>query len=179
MLTCDYIGCIRHSNQFGRICCFWGTTVCDRRRIRRYISLSVTKTIATALITNRLDYCNSFLYNIASKDILQLQYVKNCLARVVTRSPRFSHSVPLLKSLHWLSDQFRVNFNHCTIAYQTLSSREPSYLFSTLSLALKPRKLRSSVFHMLSVPSVKTHARTHAFSVAVPTLWNSLSEHLK
>ena len=151
----------------------------DLRRIRRYISLSVAKTIATALITSRLDYCNSLLYNIASKDILKLQCVQNCLARVVTRSPRFSHSVPLLKSLHWLPVQSRIIFKLCTIAYQTLSSGEPSYLFSMLSLAPKPRELRSSGFHLLSVPRVKTHAGTRAFSVAVPTLWNSLSEHVK
>jgi len=30
-----------------------------------------------------------------------------------------------------------------------------------------------------SVPRVKTHAGTRAFSVAVPTLWNSLPEHVK
>ena len=48
-----------------------------------------------------------------------------------------------------------------------------------LSLAPKPRELRSSGFHLLSVPRVKTHAGTRAFSVAVPTLWNSLSEHVK
>jgi len=43
----------------------------------------------------------------------------------------------------------------------------------------KPRELRSSGFHVLSVPRVKTHTGTRAFSVAVPTLWNSLSEHVK
>ena len=74
----------------------------DLRRIRRYISLSVAKTIATALITSRLDYCNYLLYNIASNDILKLQYVQNCLAEIATRSPRFFHSVLLLKSLHWV-----------------------------------------------------------------------------
>jgi len=63
----------------------------DLRRIRRYISLSVAKTIATAFITSGLDYFNSLLYNIASKDILKLQCVQNYLARVVTWSPRFSH----------------------------------------------------------------------------------------
>jgi len=40
-----------------------------------YISLSVVKIVATALITSRLDYCNSLLYNIASKDILKLQCI--------------------------------------------------------------------------------------------------------
>jgi len=73
-------------------CCFYH--IRDLRRIRCYISLSVTKTIATALVTSRLDYCNSLLYNIASQDILKLQCVQNCLARVVTRSPQFSHLSP-------------------------------------------------------------------------------------
>jgi len=45
----------------------------DLRRIRRYIFIPFAKTIATALITSGLDYCNSLLYNIASKDILKLQ----------------------------------------------------------------------------------------------------------
>jgi len=133
----------------------------DIHRIRRYISLSVARTIATPLITTRLDYCNSLLYNIASNDILKLQ----CIFRVVTRSPRFSHSVPFLKSLHWLPLQSRIIFKLCTIAYQTLSSGAPSYLFFMLSLAPNPRELRSYGFHFLSVPRVKTHAGTRTFQL--------------
>ena len=64
----------------------------DLRRIRRYMSLFVAKTIATALGSSRLDYCNSLLHNIAIKDITKLQRVQNCLARVVTRSPLLSLS---------------------------------------------------------------------------------------
>jgi len=71
----------------------------ELRHIRRYIYLSVAKTIAKALITSRLDYSNSLLYNTVSKDILKLHCVLNYLARVVTRSLRFPHSVPLLKYL--------------------------------------------------------------------------------
>ena len=40
----------------------------DLRRIRRYISISTAKTISTALISSRLDYCNSLLNNIAKRD---------------------------------------------------------------------------------------------------------------
>jgi len=89
---------------------------------------------------------------------LKLQCVQNCLARVVTRSPCFSHSFPLLKSLHWLPVQSDIIFIICTIDYQTFSSGESSYLFSMLSLAPKPRELRSSGFHLLSVAMVKIHA---------------------
>jgi len=94
--------------------------------------------IATALITSRLDYCNSLLYNIASKDIPKLQCVQNCLGRVVTPSPRFSHSVQILKSLHWTHVHACIIFILCSITYQTLSSGEHSYLFSMLSLAPSP-----------------------------------------
>jgi len=85
----------------------------DLRRIRRYISLSVVIIITTALITSRLDYCNSLLYNIASKDILKLQCLLNCIARLVTQSPRFSHFISLMKTLHWFPIQSCLIFKHC------------------------------------------------------------------
>ena len=86
----------------------------DLRRNRRFISLSVAKSIATALVSSRLDYYNSLLYNTANKDIAELQRVQLFLARVVTHSPRLSRSVPLLKiialapcaRLHYFQDLY-------------------------------------------------------------------------
>ena len=100
--------------------------------------------------TIRLDYCNSVLYNIVSNDILKLQCVQNCLVRIVTRSPRFSYSVPLLKLLLFDVASFS----------------------SSVLLPIKSSVLCSSDFHLLSVPRVKTHAHvgTCAFSVVVPNL---------
>ena len=83
----------------------------DFRHIRRDILLSVAKPIATALVSNILDYCNLLLYNIVHKDIANLQRILNCLARVATRSPRFSRTMPFLKLLHWLSLHYRTIFN--------------------------------------------------------------------
>ena len=158
-------------------CCFYH--IRDLRRIRRFLSLSVAKTIATALVSSRLDYCNSLLYNTANKDIAKLQRVQNCLARVVTRSPRFSRSVPLLKSLHWLPVQYRIIFKMCTIAYQALSSTQPAYLNSMLTPTRNSRQLRSTSSNPLHIPRVKTKAGTRAFSVAAPTVWNSLPASVK
>ena len=117
-----------------------------------FFLFSVAKTIAITLITSRLDYCNSLLYNIASKHIAKFQYAQNCLAKVVTWSPLLSHSGPFLKSLHWIHVQSRIIFKLCSIIYQTLSSGGPSYLFSMLSLAPQPRVFHSSGFHVLSLP---------------------------
>ena len=125
---------------------------------------NVAKTIATALVSSILDYCNSLLHNIAIKDITKLQRVQNCLARVVTRSPRFSPSVPFLKSLHWLPVRYRIILKICTLTYQALSTKQPAYLHSMLTAARQPRQLRSSGSGLLSVPRVKTNAGPRAFS---------------
>ena len=150
----------------------------DLRRIRRFISLSVAKTIATALVSSRLDYCNSLLYNTANKDIAKLQRVQIFLARVVTRSPRFSRSLPLLKSLHWFPGHYRIIFKICTIAYQALSFTQSAYLNSMLTPARNSRQLRSTSNNPLYI-RVKTKAGTRAFSVAAPTVWNSLPASVK
>ena len=97
-------------------------------------SAKMTVHIATALVSSsRLDSCNSLYHNIALKDILKLQCVHNCLARVITRSPSFSHSVPFLKSLHWLPVQYYIIFKICTITYQALSPKQPVYTFTAHS----------------------------------------------
>ena len=113
----------QHISKTRRFCFYH---IRDFRRIRRFISLSVAKTIATALVSSSLDYCNSLLYNTANKDMATLQRVQNCLARVVTRSLRFSRSVPLLKSLHCsLSHYFQDFYNSLssTLIYTTSISK--------------------------------------------------------
>ena len=148
----------------------------DLRRIRRHISISTAKTISTALISSRLDYCNSLLNNIAKRDLAKLQRVQNCLARVVLRAPRFSPSLPLLKQLHWLPVSYRINFKLSTLAYRTLSTQQPSYLASLLHLSNIPRQLRSSTSQQLIVPKPKLNLNKRAFSVWV---WNELPITLK
>ena len=117
----------------------------DLRRIRRHICISTAKTISTALISSRLDYCNSLLNNIAKRDLAKLQRVQNCLARVVLRAPRFSPSLPLLKQLHRFPFTSRINFKLSTLTYRALFTQQPPYLASLLHLSNIPRQLRSSI----------------------------------
>ena len=112
-------------------------------------------------------------------NLRKLQRVQNCLARVVTRSPRFTPSKPLLKSLHWLPVQYRIMFKMCTITYQALSSKQPSYLHTLLTPIRKPIQLRSSTSDLLLVPKVNTNMGTRAFAVGAPTLWNMLPSSVK
>ena len=139
-----------------------------------YISLSVAKTITTVLVSSRLDYCNSLLYNPENKDIVKLQRVQKCLARVVTHSAHFSHSMPLPKSLHRFPVHYRIIFKICAITYQALSSIQLAHPNSLLAPSRNSRQLQSISSNPLYIPGVKTKAGTQAFSIAAPTLWTLL-----
>ena len=86
----------KHISQTCRACFYH---IRDLRRIRKSLSLDLAKQFAVALVKSKLDYCNSFFHNMPVKDIARLQRVQNCLSGVVTKAPRFGHSVLILKRL--------------------------------------------------------------------------------
>ena len=93
--------------------------------IRRHLDLESVKLLANALVSIRLDYCNSLLFRIKETDLTKLQRVLNRLARVITKSPPFTRSVPLLRSLHWLPVNYRVHFKICLLTYKALHEEQP------------------------------------------------------
>ena len=127
----------------------------DLKRIRKSQPSALAKQIAVALVTSKLDYCKSLLHEIPAKDLQKLQRVQNCLARVVTKAPRFSRSIPLLKSLHWLPIKFRIQFKIFTFVFRCLNDSQPSYLSSFLFSADSVKHLQiSSKYHVAELRSV-------------------------
>ena len=111
-------------------CCFYH--IRDLRRIRRFISLSVTKTIATALVTSRLDYCNSLLYNsTANNDIAKLQRVGFIFSKAKPKGSNAYSSVFSLSAAVVVSDstQSRIRLNAYRACARMRSDR--FYLFFT------------------------------------------------
>src|SRR4029077_18762150 len=70
------------------------------RQIRSSLDLNSSILLANALVSSKLDYCNSLLYNLPDSSINRLQRVQNSLARVV---------IPSCKSLIILL-QFLLNY---------------------------------------------------------------------
>ena len=130
--------------------------------------------LANALVSSHLDYCNSTLTGIAETDLTKLQRVLNRLARVVTESPPYTRSVPLLRSLHWLPVKYRVHFKIWLLTYKALHEEQPVYLRSLIATSLPSRSLRSNREITLSVPRIRTNTVTRAFSSCDPSLWNNL-----
>ena len=149
----------------------------DLQRIRKSLSLALAKQIAVALVTSKLDYCNSLLHEIPAKDLQKLERAQNSLARVVTKAPRFGRSVPLLKSLHWLPIKFRIQLKICTFVFRCFNDGQRSYLSSLLFSADSVKHLKRQT--KLKVPRIRTKFGARAFSVSGPTHWNLLPAHLR
>ena len=69
----------------------------DLYRIRPLLDLNTSVLLANALVSSRLDYCNSLFLSLTDFELRRLQLVQNSLCRVVTRSSKFSHITPQLK----------------------------------------------------------------------------------
>ena len=141
--------------------------------IRRHLDLDSAKLLATALMSSRLDYCNLHLYGIADIGLTRLQCVQNQLARLVTKSPPFTRTIPLFRSLHWLPVRFRIVFKINLLTYKTLHEKQPVSLHSMLAASIPSRSLRSNNDNNLSVPMVKTNTGARAFHYCAPSLWNN------
>jgi len=148
------------------------------RHIRKYLSTDDAATVATAMISSRLDYCNAVLHGISAKNIAKLQRIQNTLARSVSCSRRRDHIAPVLADLHWLPIAARIEFKIALLTFKTLTTQQPAYLHELLQIHSSGRQTRSSDHNFLAVNRVHTEFASRAFCHAAPTIWNCLPTNL-
>jgi len=153
-------------------CCLFH--IRDLRRIRNTLDLNTAKIIATALVHSRLDYCNSLFLNLPSCQLNRLQLLLNSAARATTKTPKFHHISPVLKSLHWLKIDQRIDYKIISLTYKALQNHQPRYLRSRLVVSNHNTR-SSSVLTLLRPANISRLKITkRSFSCHAPVLWNSL-----
>ena len=106
--------------------------------------------------------------------------MQNTAAHITTLARKFDHIFPVLASLHWLPVRQRIEFKVLILTFKAQHQMAPSYLCDLLQVHHPSRSLRSSSQHQLVVPRTKTTTYgRRAFSVAAPSLWNSLPMSLR
>jgi len=148
--------------------------------IRRYLTSAAAKALVHSLVTSRLDYCNSLLVGLPSASIQKLQRVQNAAARVIARTAKHDHITPVLKELHWLPVERRVEYKVLMYTHKAIHGDAPVYLKELVQIKTSQRTLRSNSSINLQVPHTSTRAYgDRSFRKAAADLWNKLPDHMK
>jgi hypothetical protein len=146
-------------------------------RIRRYIDFNTSNHITRSLVMSRLDYANSLLAGIQSKELKRLQVLQNRAARVVFQVRRDESAKPLLTELHWLPIKERVCFKTMLLVHKCLLGKAPSYLTNCITRYAPGRPgLRSAQdkTRLSEPPTRLISAGDTAFCALAPREWNKL-----
>ena len=142
-------------------------------KIRNCLSQDNAETLVHAFISSKLDFCNALLHDLPQSVIDRLQHVKNCAARLVTRTWSSEQITPVLRRLHWLPVRQRITNKTQLLTYKALNGIAPKYIADLLQPYTPTRQLRSSSKNLLVTPksNLKFYGDT-SFQVAAPRLWS-------
>ena len=93
---------------------------------------------------------------------------------------KHSHISPVLKSLHWLKVERRIQYKIISITHNLLHITKPKYLNRIIDIK-PPSRTRSSDHLCLSLPpvSIRLKFADRSFRNSSPRLWNSLPINLR
>src|SRR6218665_1819060 len=141
--------------------------------MRHCLDKTCRRILVQALITSRLDYCNSVLYGLPSSTLQPLSSVLHAAACLIKDlSPR-DHITLTLKQL---PIHARIAFKISLLMYHIHSRTSPSYMSSMVTpcSASRSRGLRSPTRGDFAVIRTNLKFGNRAFSVAGSREWNSL-----
>jgi len=113
-------------------------------RIRKFLSTEHTKILVNVFVISILENCNLLQCGLPCSLLHELQLVQNCAARLSLGGGKCDHITPLLRELHWLPVEHRINLKFLLITFKALNDLAPSYISSLLHLYIPNRLLRSS-----------------------------------
>ena len=140
----------------------------DLRRIR-HVDFDTARTIDTSFVYSRLEYCNSMYYCLPQMQLNRFQHIQNALARAVVAPPRSANLDHILKSLHRLKVQERIEYKVISTTHELIQSSSSGYLCDLITVQ-PSRSTRSSTLVTRFQSSVDSSLKIHMWTKLPPTL---------
>lgn len=144
-------------------------------KVKKFLDPNSLECIIHAFVTTRLDHCNAILCGVNKSLKQKLQRVQNSAARLLTNTRKREHITPILRMLHWLPIERRIQFKVCVLTYKCIHGLAPPYLCDMIIPYTPTCSLRTAGQSLLCVPfTASDTVRNSAFSFVGPTLFNTL-----
>ena len=105
-----------------------------------------------AVISSRIDNCNSLFYNMSKSNINKLQKLQNAAARTVVQKRKRQSISEDIKQLHWLHVESRIVFKVLVLVFKSIHGM----CSKNLMLDFKEYNLREEDFLKLKLIFSKT-----------------------
>jgi hypothetical protein len=143
--------------------------------VKKYLPPASLETLVHAFISSRLDFCNILYSSLSAKSIYRLQKIQNSAAKLINNAKKSDHVTPLLKSLHWLPINSRIQYKVALTIHDCIHARSPTYLQQLIHNNQTDRTTRQSNTLRLMQPRTHTiRLGERALSYFGPALWNTL-----
>jgi len=145
--------------------------------VHNHINQPVAELLTRALITSRLDPCNSWPQQNAAKTTPAI--TKHCCQTCHALQEIYSHHT-ILKQLHWLPIEQRIIFKSLMFVFKTINSVSPTYLCSLV----KPYKPLLGNMHSANQLPLTEHKSKNSwgarlFTVSTAKTWNTLPNNIR
>ena len=112
------------------------------QKIRRYLTEDELKKVVHAVISSKIDYCNSILYGVKMSTLTKLQAVQSEAAKIVCLVPAGSSiSDQSYKNLHWLKVKEQFVFKMLLLVHKFLIGKTASYFSDLLLVKCSTKRL--------------------------------------
>ena len=146
--------------------------ISDVARIRHLLSDEDTESLMHAIVSSRIDYCNSLLYGVNKSVIFKLQKVQNAAARIISKRKKRKSVRDVLNKLHWLPVEKRIIFKLLVLTYKIIRGIAPECLSHLISI-------RNTDEFLLHLVYLNTTYGQRSFSYVAPRYWNALPVNIR
>ena len=144
----------------------------DVARNRRLLSDEDTESLVHAIVSSRLDYCNSLFYGVNKSVVDKLQKLQNAAARLISKRRKRQSVRDVLNTLHWLPVEKRIIFKILIITFKIIHGLAPENLTNLISFRCADTLILNNIF-------LDTSYGRQSFSYAAPRYWNSLPGNIR
>ena len=141
--------------------------ISDVRQYRHLLCDKDTELLMHAMVSSRIDYCNSLFVGAPKEIICKMQKVQNAAVRlIVKKSKRQSVRVDLC-NLHWLRVEERIIFKLLTLTFKCYHGIAPDHLCNLITI-------RDAEHFVLQNVYVQNLYGRRTFMYNAPRYWNAL-----